>query len=350
MNNNDFSKLCISENKTLLEAMRQLDTEGKRILYVTEGKKLLGTLTDGDFRRHLLRGGSLDDKITKVAQYTPRYIYEKDARNADSVMRKEAVLSIPVVNDKLEIQGIKFLNTHDSNKSPQINLPVVIMAGGKGTRLYPYTKVLPKALVPIGDLPIVEHIMNEFIECGCNDFHYLLNHKKQMIKAYFNEEANDCKITFYDEDIPLGTGGGLRLLRGYIDETFFLTNCDSILKADYSDIYKYHKEQKNVVTMVCVHKHFTIPYGVISMNEKGEIGEIKEKPEYSFLTNTGFYIVEPEVINEVEDDVAIGFPEIMDKLRKKEKKVSVYPVSEMSWIDMGQPDEMEKMRKLLEGI
>ena len=346
----DIMKLCITESKTILEAMKQLDATSMKILYVVDNTTLLGTVTDGDVRRHLLKGGQLTDEISHAANYSPVYIYANDVPNANAIMHRNHISSVPIVNEALEIQDLLFLqDIHVTNKN-SVKAPVVIMAGGKGTRLYPYTKILPKPLVPIGDLPIVEHIMNKFSEFGCDEFNYILNHKKQMIKAYFNEEATSYRINFFEESVPLGTGGGLSLLKGHISETFFLSNCDSLLYADYSEIYKFHKEQKNFITMVCVYKHFTIPYGVVSMGENGKILEVQEKPEYSFLTNTGFYVVEPSVLEHIEDNTAIGFPDIIEKLRKSGKNISVYPVSEMSWFDMGQPDEMAKMREVIERI
>ena len=338
----EIAAFCMTEDKTVLEAMKRIDSNAGDILYVTEGKRLLATLSGGDIRRHLLKGGSLSDRLGDAANYSPMYVFSDEVERAEAIMQKEGFLSFPIVNKGIEIQDILFRRKQEGQKW-HIGAPVVIMAGGKGTRLHPYTKVLPKPLVPIGEIPIAEHIMNRFAEFGCRKFHCIVNHKKQMIKAYFSEEAAHYDISFYDEDEPLGTAGGLYLLKGHITETFFLSNCDSILRADYNDIHKFHKEQENIVTMVCVYKHLTVPYGVVSMGENGGILEIQEKPEYSFLTNTGFYIAEPSVIDEIEPGIPVGFPEIVDRLREKGQKVSVYPVSEMSWLDMGEPDEMEKM-------
>ncbi|MCL2717265.1 MAG: sugar phosphate nucleotidyltransferase [Lachnospiraceae bacterium] len=343
----DIDALCISEKETLLDAMKQLDKSAMQILFVSEGRKLLATLTDGDIRRFLLNGGKLTDSVNEVAVYQPHYVYLKDAANAKAVMIREQISSIPVVNDLLIIEDVIFLSDVHLKKKKNLNIPVVIMAGGKGKRLYPYTKVLPKPLIPIGDLPITEHIMKRFNEYGCTDFHYIVHHKKQMIKAYFAEEATEYQTSFYDEEKPLGTGGGLSLLKENIKETFFLTNCDSLLFADYNSILEFHKENKNLITMVCVYKHFVVPYGVITMGENGAISGMEEKPEQSFLANTGFYVVEPEVLPEIEDDTVITFVEIINKLQMKNQKIGVYPVSEASWLDMGQPDEMEKMLRKL---
>lgn len=225
---------------------------------------------------------------------------------------------------------------------------MVINAGGKGTRLEPYTKILPKPLIPVGKLPIMEHIMNQFNKFGCKDFHIIVNYKKSIIKAYFAEAEPIRKVVWYDEEKPLGTGGGLCYLKGKLNQTFFFTNCDNLLLADYHSILRFHRENKNVITMICAYKHVAIPYGVVDMGENGIIKSMKEKPEFSFLTNTGIYLVEPEVLEDIENEVFIGFPDIIEQERKLGKKVAVYPVNENEWLDMGQMPELEKMRAKME--
>lgn len=156
------------------------------------------------------------------------------------------------------------------------------------------------------------------------------------------------KLNYIDEDKPLGTGGGVSLLKGKINSTFILTNCDILIQEDYGKIYDFHKEERNIITMVCSLKNVKIPYGIVEIGKTGEIEKMKEKPEFSFFTNTGMYIVEPKVIEELEENTAIGFPDIIEGYREKGEKVGVYPISENSWLDMGQLDEMEKMRRRLE--
>jgi NDP-sugar pyrophosphorylase family protein len=169
-----------------------------------------------------------------------------------------------------------------------------------------------------------------------------------MIKAYFNEIEKAYKVDYVDEDKPLGTGGGLSLLKGKINSTFILSNCDILIEEDYEKIYNYHKKEKNLITMVCSLKNIKIPYGVIEISETGEIESMKEKPELSFFTNTGIYIVEPKIIEELEEDKPIGFPDIIEQYKAKGEKIGIYPISENSWMDMGQIDEMEEMRRRLE--
>ncbi|WP_297438401.1 sugar phosphate nucleotidyltransferase [uncultured Clostridium sp.] len=245
------------------------------------------------------------------------------------------------------MEGSKISRSY--SEKGRLNVPVVIMAGGKGTRLYPYTKILPKPLILIGDIPIVERIINKFNDIGCSEYYLTVNYKKDMIKSYFDEIEKAYTINHIVEDRPLGTGGGLYLLRNKINKTFFLSNCDVLIDADYKEIYKYHKENNNIITMICAKKNLIIPYGVVNLNDKGKIDSIVEKPEYTFLTNTGMYVVEAEVLDKIEVNVFLDFPTLIEKLRCEGKSVGVYSISEDCWMDMGQVDEMKKMIDRLEG-
>ena len=258
-------------------------------------------------------------------------------------------IAIPVVDFEQHIIDVYIGSSKIRNEHAALCVPVVINAGGRGTRLDPFTRVLPKPLIPVGDLPIIEHIMKEFQSYSCEQFHIIVNYKKELMKAYFAENDNCYDISWYDEVKPLGTGGGLSLLRGKIHETFFFTNCDNLLRANYERMLQFHRENKNTVTMVCAYKNFSIPYGVVEMGVNGKIEGMQEKPMMSFLTNTGIYIVEPEVLNDIEEDVAIGFPDIVEKQRLKGRKVAVFPISGSEWMDMGQLNELEKMREKLYG-
>ncbi|WP_027087203.1 sugar phosphate nucleotidyltransferase [Cohnella panacarvi] len=343
----DVKDFLIDEEASMLEAMALLDKIAKKVLFVVKDGQFSASITDGDIRRWILKKGNLDSKVKDIANYNPKFIYEKDRASAKEIMRKLSIEALPVLNRDKEI--ISVILWHDEiKKQNKLQAPVVIMAGGLGTRLYPYTKVLPKPLIPIGEIPIAEHIINRFNEHGCDKFYLVVNHKKNMIKAYFNEIDKNYDVAYVDEDQPLGTGGGLSLLKGKIDSTFILTNCDILIDEDYDKIYSYHKNEKNLVTMVCSLKKVQIPYGVIEINESGEIEAMKEKPEFSFFTNTGMYIVEPQVIKELEENKAIGFPDIIEKYKHAGEKIGVYPISEYSWLDMGQMDELEKMRRRLE--
>lgn len=345
---NDIQK-CISNSfLTVSEAMQQIDDNCNGILFlVDDGGRLSGCITDGDIRRFLLSGGKMDAPAIKAANRVPKYARTRE--EAVSLYHKRNYIAIPIVNGEGKIVGLYNGEGHEIRHRDALNIPVVINAGGKGSRLDPFTRVLPKPLIPVGDLPIVEHIMREYRSYSCNEFHIIVNYKRDLMKAYFFDNENHYDITWYDEEKPLGTGGGLSLLRGKFADTFFFANCDALLTANYGSMVKFHKENKNAITMICAYKNINIPYGIVEMGVNGAIEGMREKPRMSFLTNTGIYIVEPEVINDIEDDVPVGFPDIVEMERKKGRKVAVFPVSENDWMDMGQLPELEKMRIKLYG-
>jgi dTDP-glucose pyrophosphorylase len=341
----EIKEFLLDENKTVIEAMQRLDQVGKKILFITRDNQFVATLTDGDVRRFILKKGKLDSCVKLVANYHPMVLPEKASDNPKSFMKKNNIDALPLINEKGEIVSIIFLNDEIIRGKKRLEVPVVIMAGGLGTRLYPYTKILPKPLIPVGEIPIAEHIINRFNKYGCKDFYLILNHKKNMIKAYFNEISKDYSVNYIDEEKPLGTGGGLSLLKNKINSTFILSNCDILIEEDYYKLYRHHIKENNLITMVTSLKNLKIPYGVIEISETGEIESMEEKPSFSFFTNTGMYVVEPRVIEELEENKVIGFPDIIEHYQNKGEKVGVYPISEKSWLDMGQLDELEEMRK-----
>lgn len=350
MDNQELQQFIGKDNLTISEAMQKIDTNSYGILFLSgDDEKILGCITDGDIRRFLLAGGKMSGKAVDAANKNPRVAYSiEEARN---LYHKRYFVVIPLVDENRRIVDIYSGETGDQieKEHSPLNIPVVINAGGKGTRLDPFTRVIPKPLIPIGDLPIIEHIMKEYQSYSCNEFHIIVNYKRDLMKAYFADNDNNYNISWYDEEKPLGTGGGLSLLRGKFKDTFFFANCDALLTANYESMVKFHKENGNVITMICAYKNINIPYGVVEMGLNGAIEDMKEKPLMSFLTNTGIYIVEPEVIDDIEDGVSIGFPDIVEKERQKGKRVAVFPVSENDWMDMGQIPELEKMRIRLYG-
>ncbi len=338
------------DSLSISEAMQKIDGNQYGILFLVDDKDvLIGCITDGDIRRYLLAGGKMTGNVMDAANFEPRIAHTVD--EARHLYHKKNYIVIPIVDEKGSITDLYAgesgeLSTKQHNP---LNIPVVINAGGRGTRLDPFTKVLPKPLIPVGDLPIIELIMKEYQSYCCNDFHIIVNYKRDLMKAYFADNERHYNITWYDEEKPLGTGGGLSLLRGIFDSTFFFANCDALLTANYESMLKFHKDNRNAITMVCAYKNMNIPYGVVEMGVNGAIEDMKEKPLMSFLTNTGIYIAEPEVIDFIKDDEAIGFPDIVSRVKESGKKVAVFPVSENDWMDMGQLSELEKMRIKLYG-
>lgn len=352
MDNQELQKFIGPDTLTVSETMQKIDQNASGILFlIDERRVLVGCVTDGDIRRFLLAGGKMTGAVIDAANRSPRFA--RDMERARHIYHKKNYIVVPIVDEEGRIfdlyNGEGEAGEQNLRKCGSVNIPVVINAGGKGSRLDPFTRVLPKPLIPVGDIPIIELIMKEYQNYNCNDFHIIVNYKRDLMKAYFHDSDNQYNITWYDEEKPLGTGGGLSLLRGKFKSTFFFANCDALLTANYESMVKFHKENGNVITMVCAYKNINIPYGVVEMGANGSIEDMKEKPLISFLTNTGIYIVEPEVIDDIEDDVSIGFPDIVEHEKRKGKKVAVFPVSENDWMDMGQLSELEKMRIKLYG-
>lgn len=344
----DMIKFIGQRHITVSEAMQLIDNNQNGIIFIVDDEqKLLGCITDGDIRRFLLDGGRMDACVMEAVNTSPRSASSEE--EARALYHSRNYVIIPLVNENKVIVSLYIGEGHEIRSRHSLKIPVVINAGGRGTRLDPYTRVLPKPLIPVGELPIIEHIMKEYQSYDCNEFHIIVNYKRELMKAYFTENENAYDITWHVEEKPLGTGGGLSLLKGCFDGTFFFANCDALLTANYESMVRFHKENKNIITMVCAYKNINIPYGVVEMGVNGAIENMKEKPLFSFLTNTGIYIVEPEVVDDIETGVPIGFPDIVEMERKKGKRVAVFPVGESDWMDMGQISELEKMRKRLYG-
>ncbi len=345
-----MENVFIKEDDTILQAMKTFDVSGRRTVFIVDDdKRLLAALSEGDVRRFILSGGDLNDAASTIANYKPRALKEDEKADAREFLHRHNIEGLPIIDENGIVVDTIFWSENNLTKHSSLDTPVVMMAGGKGTRLYPYTRILPKPLIPVGEKPIAELILDSFAEYGINRMIMIVNHKKNMIKSYFAEADRPYEIEYADEDTPLGTGGGLSLLRGKINETFILTNCDILIEEDYSKIYAHHKAEGNVVTMVCSLRNFQVAYGVVEFGEHGNIIDMKEKPEFSFFTNTGIYIVEPEVFDYINEGEFIGFPDIINRIKDDGKKVGVYPINENSWMDMGQMDELNKMESRLRG-
>lgn len=339
-------ELLIDYRKTVAEAMEILGKLHPKILFVSnEENKLMGSLTDGDIRRFMMTGGDIHNSVYNACNKSPKKV-AKSLTEAKTMLSKDYI-AIPVINSENVICDIYY---GEENKAHgMIDIPVVINAGGKGTRLEPFTKVLPKPLIPVGDLPIIEHIIHKYQEYGCRRFSVVVNYKKELIKTYFNEVDKNYSVEWVDETTPLGTGGSLSLLKGKVNEPFFFISCDNLILADYSKILENHLAKKNAITIVCAQKNLSIPYGVIETNNDNEYLNMKEKPKYSFLTNTATYLINPEIIDDVGENCKIDFPDIIKMEKDKGRKIGVYIIDEDEWLDMGVMPELEKMRARLYG-
>lgn len=348
-----FKKVLIKSVGTIKQALKQMDAMGEKTLIVIDDQgRILGTITDGDIRRWILKGKKLSENVTRVMNRHPMTLKEGFAQEeAKGLMVKYQIECLPVIDkDKKVIACLWwmdfFARRQVSTKS--LKLPVVIMAGGEGVRLAPYTNILPKPLMPIGDKPVVEMIIDSFSKHGCKDFYLSLNFKANLIKAYFSDFEHRYKINYILEHKPLGTAGSLHLLKGKIKKTFFVSNCDVLIEADYTDMLKFHQEKKNLITLVSSMKNFTIPYGVCEIQSGGILKNIHEKPEHDLLVNTGMYILEPSVLAHIPKDRSYNMTDLINDYLKKGEKVGVYPVSDKAWLDIGQIEVLHETLKKFE--
>lgn len=342
------NRLYIDITQDLISALKHMDKIKRKLLVVVEKSKYVSLLSIGDIQRAIIANIDLNEPIGTILDEKKIVARETDSLDKiKSFMQSYRAEFIPVISSSGEIMKIIFwedvFGIEEKRENAILNLPVVIMAGGQGSRLKPLTNVLPKPLIPIGEKTISEEIMNRFAKMGCNDFYFSVNYRAEMIKHYFDNLNNpDYHINYFQEEKPLGTAGSMFLLKDKIKSTFFVTNCDIIIEQDLDDIYNYHKSNGNKITIVSALKHYQIPYGTIETTENGILSSLHEKPELTFQINTGMYILEPEVLQEIPDNTFFHITELIDKIRNMKQKVGVFPVSEGAWKDIGEWDEYLK--------
>ena len=338
----------IEHSASILSALKLMDETKHKLLIVTKEERFLRLLSIGDIQRAIIKGVDLNNPVEGILRDVSLVASVHDdmkAVKASMLERKNEFM--PVIDDEQKIVDVIFwedlFEKNERITQSKLNLPVVIMAGGQGTRLRPLTNVLPKPLIPIGEQTMMEDIMDRFVQCGCNDFYVSVNYMADFIRHYFdNFSKHKYNIEYFQEDKPLGTAGSLHLLKGKINDTFFVSNCDSILDEDYGEILKYHRDNKNEITVVSVMKSIYIPYGTLETGEDGLLKTIQEKPELTLKINTGMYILEPHLLKEIPSDRVYHITYLIDKLVKEGRRVGVFPVNEGSWTDVGNWDEYLK--------
>lgn len=343
--------IIIQSSKTVLQSLKKMDEEKVKMLFVFEDERFLSILTIGDIQRAIIKQVELNKPVSAIIDVNKQFasITEGKEQIREKMLRLRAEC-MPVIDESGNLVDVYFwkdlFGEKEQKITESINLPVVIMAGGKGTRLAPLTNVYPKPLIPVGEKTIVEAIMDKFVSYGCHDFYISVNYKADTIKNYFDFINNhEYNINYFQEDRPLGTAGSLRLLKDKINSTFFVSNCDILIEEDYSEILNYHKTNRNELTVVAAVKTFSIPYGTISTSENGLLESIEEKPTLSFKINTGLYILEPSLLEDIPDEF-YHITHLMEKLKSEGRRVGVYPISQNDWKDMGDWNEYLQMIKV----
>ena len=352
-----MKNLQVQSDITIKQAMKALEkTAEKCLLVVDENNKLLGTLTDGDLRRTILSGAEFSADISESYNAKPiTLIKDKfSLEEGKDLLHKKKLSLIPVLDlNRVVVDFVTWAGSAAESKAELSrqkildDVPVVIMAGGKGSRMEPFTKILPKPLLPIHEKPIIELIIECFTNIGCSDFYLTVNYKSRIIKAYFEELEPDYKIEFVEENKPLGTAGSLSFLDGKFDNSFFITNCDIIIKTDYAKIYEFHQKGCYDITLVASAKEYIIPYGTCELNDEGHLSHINEKPHYDFLINTGLYVLNPDILKLIPNDKFYHITDLIEDAKSRGKKIGVFPIDDDAWIDVGQWTEYQQAVKRL---
>lgn len=349
---NSVENRKINGAATLLSALKQMDEKHVKMLLVFEGEQFVSILTVGDVQRAIIKNVKLTEPIAKIVSTNKKFA--RVGESLDEIKQKMLALRaecMPVLDENGNLADVLFWNDlfkkAEEHEREKIDLPVVIMAGGKGTRLKPLTNVLPKPLIPVGDKTIIEVIMDQFESIGCKKFYMSVNYKVEMMKFYLSQLEHHYDIEFFQEDKPLGTIGSVALLKGKINTPFIVSNCDIVIDQDYRDVYDYHKENENDITLVTAVKTQRIPYGVIETGENGLMLGLTEKPENTFLFNTGVYILNSQLIDQIPEGRMFHITELMEKVKAEGGRVGCFPVSDRAWHDMGEWPEYLKMISVL---
>ena len=346
-----MKNIFIFENSNIHKVMEKLQRTGEKCLVVVnKNKRLLGTINDADIRRAILDQTPTSASIKNIYKKKCTYVQSKKFKIEKilKIIKSKKIDLVPVVNNNKIVINYLTLKEIEGLTSPKkIAIDVIIMAGGRGTRLKPFTHILPKPLIPLKDKTVIEKIIDNFRKFGVKKFIISINYKSKIIKSFFDELNPSYKYKFIEEKKPLGTAGSLGYLQNKIKKDYFITNCDTLIDFDYSEAYKAHKENKNDITVVVSSKEFTIPYGVCKINKSGLLNSIQEKPSQHSLVNTGMYVVNNQIFRLIKKNKFLDFTDLILLARKKNKKVAIYPISEKSWLDLGQWDEYEKTLKKL---
>lgn len=348
MNSFDVSSLSIPIRTTILDAMKAMDEQKVKTLFVFDGDHFEGLLTIGDIQRAIINNVALTEPVRRILDKNKIYGFVSESEEVvKEKMRRMRAEVMPILDEQGELLDVWFwsdlFKKTELAQRNQINLPVVIMAGGKGTRLKPITNVIPKPLVPIGEKTILEVIMDQFEAIGCQKFYMSVNYKSDMLRFYLDQLEHKYDIDFFEEEKPLGTIGSVALLKGTINTPFFVSNCDIVIDQDMRDVFDYHCQNNNDLTIVTAVKSFQIPYGVIETGENGLMTALKEKPELTYMINTGVYILNSECIDEIPQGEFFHITQLMEKIKTHGGRVGCFPVSEHAWKDMGEWSEYLKM-------
>lgn len=339
----DCKKILIWPATPILEAIRVIDESSMQIaLVVDEDDRLCGTLTDGDIRRGILKGISLDSPVQQIMNQNPIYAVLNDGlENILALMKMKELRHIPIVDENVRVVGMEILE--DLIRLSEKDNWVVLMAGGLGSRLRPLTEDCPKPLIQVGNKPILETILENFIEYGFRRFYISVNFKAEMVKGYFKDGSRwGAEISYINEDRAMGTAGSLGLLPEKPVHPILVMNGDLLTKVNFQQLLDFHQEHRSKATM-CVREYdFQVPYGVTRL-EKHRLVDIEEKPVQRFFVSAGIYVLEPEILNLIPLGEYLDMPELFKKVIARDLETAAFPIREY-WLDIGRMDDLERAK------
>ncbi|WP_320667166.1 nucleotidyltransferase family protein [Prochlorococcus sp. MIT 1307] len=336
-----FEQVFIPPSASLIEAISVIDKGALQVaLIVDKSNVLLGVLTDGDIRKALLDNRPLTEPVEEYMTKEYKFVREDSSiGEALEIMRNYSLMQIPVLDKDNKVIEIRLLSEElGSRKS---DTPVVIMAGGKGKRLIPYTNDCPKPMLKIGEKPILEIIMSQCIDQGFREFYLSVNYLKEQIIDYFGDGSKwNVSIKYLVEESPLGTAGSLYLIQQSIKESLLIINGDILTNFDLSKLVKYHKKNHSKITLCARQYQVEIPFGVVE-TDGIEILNIVEKPTIYNLVSAGVYVIEASILKLIPSNRFFDMPDLLLLAKKSGEKVIVYPIHEY-WLDIGKPESLEK--------
>ncbi|MSO54338.1 MAG: CBS domain-containing protein [Rhodospirillales bacterium] len=335
-----WQKTLVRPNESIRSAIQSLDIAALQIvLVVNDEGQLLGTVTDGDVRRAILKGIDINSSVTSIMNRLPKTTAkdESDTLRRER-MRRDQLHQMPVVDSEGRVVGLVSI---DSLVAPAQTMPnwVVLMAGGLGKRLRPLTDSAPKPLLEVGNKPLLETILDSFANLSFRHFYISVNYKAEMIKRHFGDGSRfGVEIRYLEEDRPLGTAGALRLLPAQPDAPLIVMNADLLTRVNFRNLLDYHRERQATATMAVREYDFEVPYGVVAI-EDGRIKKIEEKPVHSFFVNAGIYVLNPDLLELIPSGTRFDMTALFDRVLATGRATSVFPIREY-WIDVGRQDDL----------
>lgn len=331
----NWEQTLLPPSASLREAIETIDASAMQIaLVVDESRRLLGTVTDGDIRRGILRGIALDQPIDRIMNAQPTVARSDEPREQVLAnMQRKQLHRIPIVDEQGRVVGIEFL---EELIQPHLKENwVVLMAGGLGSRLRPLTNDCPKPMLKVGNKPLLETILENFIEYGFRHFYISVNYMAEMVKEYFGDGSRwGVEIRYLEEDQKLGTAGALSLLPDRPSAPLLVMNGDVLTKINFRQLLDFHAGHHSQATM-CVREYdFQVPYGVVRIDNHRITG-IDEKPVQRFFVNAGIYVLDPQALNAIPAGDYFDMPTLFEKLIAQGAETVVFPIREY-WLDIGQ--------------